>query len=40
MAAEAAYLKALQSANHYSADDAELTLVDPVGMNLKYAATK
>lgn len=40
MAAEAAYLKALQEASHYSADKAELTLVDPVGVTLEYRAAK
>jgi heat shock protein HslJ len=40
MAAEAAYLKMLANANHYAADDAELTLIDPVGMTLKYSAAK
>lgn len=36
MAAEAAYFKALGQADHYSASDSELTLVDPVGLALVY----
>lgn len=40
MAAEAAYLRALEAANHYSADKSELTLVDPLGVTLEYKAAK